>query len=132
MNNRCIFRSRSFIILGIDFGWIWARFGKLLGIKTVQNWYQNPLGRSGGLSGCLGVVLGSSWGGLGASWGGLGVVLGRLGAVLGRLGAVSGRLGAVLGSSVGVLGSSRGSKGTQQCTKRQPRALNMSEEGIKT
>ena len=51
--------------------------------------------------GCLGAVLGPSWGRLGPS-------LGRFGAILGRLGAILGRLGAILAPSWPVLGPSWG------------------------
>ena len=76
----------------------------------MQNWYQNPFCRSGGLSGRLGAVLEPSWGGLGASWGGLGVVLGRLG-------AVSGRSRGVLGCSRGALGRLVAPKATERSKK---------------
>ena len=52
----------------------------------------------------LGVVLGSSWGGLG-------VVLGRLGALLGSLGALLEPLGALLEASWGHLGRLRAQSG---------------------
>ena len=78
--------------------------GRFWGAKTVQNWYQNPSWRPGGVSVRLRAVLEPSWGGLGAYRGGLGVVLGRLGEVLGWSWGVSGRSWGGLGASWGALG----------------------------
>ena len=54
--------------------------------------------------GCLGGVLGASWGHLGGVLGWLWIVLGRLGASWGRLGGILGRLGGVLRGSESFLG----------------------------
>ena len=68
---------------------------KLFGHFIVTPFFGIDFGRFGGPIlhpswGDLGVVLGSSWGGLGGSSGHLGVVLGDLGVVLADLGVILG------------------------------------------
>ena len=104
MNNRCIFRSRSFIILGINFGWLWVRFGHRFWVDLGSFWEAfGELKRSKIGTKILWGDLGASRAVLGPSWGHLGVVLGRL--------------GEVLGWSWGGLGASCGPKGGREVQK---------------